>query len=134
MRLQGEIFEMKKWRVLLVDDETEFTAALAERLTLRGMDARTAASGEEALKLLESAPPHVVVSDVMMPGLGGIELLKRIHEHYSGVQVILLTGMSCAFDTQEAKRLGAFACLMKPLNIKELIETIHEAVAMKVEQ
>jgi DNA-binding NtrC family response regulator len=134
MRLQGEIFEMKKWRVLLVDDETEFTAALAERLALRGMDARTAASGEEALKLLESAPPHVVVSDVMMPGLGGIELLKRIHEHYSGVQVILLTGMSCAFDTQEAKRLGAFACLMKPLNIKELIETIHEAVAMVVEQ
>lgn len=125
---------MKKWRVLLVDDETEFTAALAERLALRGMDARTAASGEEALKLLESAPPHVVVSDVMMPGLGGIELLKRIHEHYSGVQVILLTGMSCAFDTQEAKRLGAFACLMKPLNIKELIETIHEAVAMMVDQ
>ncbi len=125
---------MEKWRVLLVDDETEFTAALAERLALRGMDARTAASGEEALKLLESAPPHVVVSDVMMPGLGGIELLKRIHEHYSGVQVILLTGMSCAFDTQEAKRLGAFACLMKPLNIKELIETIHEAVAMMVDQ
>jgi len=125
---------MKKWRVLLVDDETEFTAALAERLALRGMDARTAASGEEALKLLESAPPHVVVSDVMMPRLGGIELLKRIHEHYSGVQVILLTGMSCAFDTQEAKRLGAFACLMKPLNIKELIETIHEAIAMMVDQ
>jgi len=73
---------MKKWRVLLVDDETEFTAALAERLALRGMDARTAASGEEALKLLESAPPHVVVSDVMMPGLGGIELLKRINENY----------------------------------------------------
>jgi AmiR/NasT family two-component response regulator len=46
----------------------------------------------------------------------------------------LLTGMSCAFDTQEAKRLGAFACLMKPLNIKELIETIHEAVAMMVDQ
>jgi DNA-binding NtrC family response regulator len=134
MRLQGESTEMEKWRVLLVDDEPEFTAALAERLALRGMDARTAASGEEALKLLESGAPHVVVSDVMMPGLGGMELLKRIRKYYSGVQVILLTGMSCAFDTQEAERLGAFACLMKPLNIKELIEKIHEAVAAIAEQ
>lgn len=125
---------MKKWRVLLVDDEPEFTAALAERLTLRGMDARTAVSGEEALKILESGAPDVVVSDVMMPGLGGIELIKRIHENYSGVQVILLTGMSCAFDTEKAKRLGAFACLMKPLNIRELIDTIHEAVAVIAKQ
>jgi DNA-binding NtrC family response regulator len=125
---------MGKCRVLLVDDEPEFTAALAERLALRGMDAKTAASGEEALRILESDPPHVVVSDVMMPGLGGVELLKRIHEHYPGVRVILLTGMSCAFDTREAKRLGAFACLMKPLNINELIQKIHEAVAVVAEK
>ena len=101
---------------------------------MRGIDAATAASGEEALKILESAPPHVVVSDVMMPGLGGIELLKRIRERYPGVRVILLTGMSCAFDTEEAKRLGAFACLMKPLNIKELIETIQQAVGEVAEK
>jgi len=125
---------MEKWKVLLVDDEREFTAALAERLALRGMDARTAASGEEALRLLETDPPHIVVSDVMMPGLGGIELLKRIQERHPGVRVILLTGMSYAFDVQEGKRLGAFACLMKPLNISELIKTIHEAVAEVGEQ
>ena len=125
---------MEKWKVLLVDDELEFTAALAERLALRGMDARTAASGEEALGVLEADPPHIVVSDVMMPGLGGIELLKRIQERHPGVRVILLTGMSYAFDVQEGKRLGAFACLMKPLNINELIKTIHEAVAEVGEQ
>jgi DNA-binding NtrC family response regulator len=123
---------MHKWKVLLVDDELEFTSALAERLALRGIDATTAASGEEALKLLKSDPPHVVVSDVMMPGLGGMALLKRIQEHYPGIRVILLTGMSCAFDAQAAKRLGAFACLMKPLNINELIQTINEAVSAAV--
>jgi DNA-binding NtrC family response regulator len=120
---------MDEWKVLLVDDEREFTAALAERLRLRGMDAKTAASGEEALQVLETDPPHIVVSDVMMPGLGGIELLKRIQGSYPGVRVILLTGMSYAFDVEEGKRLGAFACLMKPLNINELIKTIHEAIA-----
>jgi len=125
---------MEKWKVLLVDDELEFTAALAERLSLRGMDARTAASGEEALRILADDPPLVVVSDVMMPGLGGVELLKRIQERHPGVRVILLTGMSYAFDEQEGKRLGAFACLMKPLNIDELIKTIHEAIAVVVEQ
>jgi DNA-binding NtrC family response regulator len=120
---------MGKWKVLLVDDELEFTAALAERLGLRGMDARTASSGEEALKILETDPPHVVVSDVKMPGLGGIELLKRIQELYPRIQVILLTGMSYAFDVKEARRLGAFDCLIKPLNIGELLTRINEAVA-----
>ena len=103
---------MDKWKVLLVDDEQEFTEALAERLVLRGMDVRTAASGEEALRTLEREPPHVVVSDVMMPGLGGVELLKRIHESHPGVRVILLTGMSYAFDAQEGKHLGAFRWLV----------------------
>lgn len=125
---------MEKRRVLLVDDEREFTAALAERLALRGFDAITAASGAEALEILDRNPPHIVVSDVMMPGLSGMELLKRIRKYHPRVQVILLTGMSCAFDTEEALRLGAFACLMKPLNIKELIDTIHRVVAMIAEQ
>jgi DNA-binding NtrC family response regulator len=120
---------MGKWKVLLVDDELEFTAALAERLGLRGMEVTTAASGEEALKILGSDRPHVVVSDVKMPGFGGITLLKCIQKNYPGIQVILLTGMSCDFDVEEAKRLGAFDCLTKPLHIGELLTIINEAVA-----
>ncbi len=120
---------MNKWKVLLVDDELEFTAALAERLGLRGMDVRTAASGEEALKILASDRPHVVVSDVKMPGFGGIKLLKCIQKNYPGIQVILLTGMGGDFDVEEARRLGAFDCLTKPLKIDELLTRINEAVA-----
>src|SRR5512137_2450725 len=99
---------MERWKVLLVDDEPEFALTLAERLRLRGMDAGTAASGEEALRLVESDPPHVVVLDVMMPGLGGMEVLARIKVRYPGIQVVLLTGMTCAIEAEEARRLGAF--------------------------
>jgi DNA-binding response OmpR family regulator len=125
---------MERWKVLLVDDEPEFASTLAERLRLRGMDAGTAASGEEALRLVESDPPHVVVLDVMMPGLGGIEVLDRIKGRYPGIQVVLLTGMTCTIDSDEARRRGAFDCLMKPLNIDELIKVIGEAIAVIKEQ
>ena len=125
---------MEKWKVLLVDDETEFVSALAERLILRGMDAGTASSGEEALRLVEGDPPHVVVLDVMMPGLGGMEVLERIKGQHPEIQVVLLTGMTCTIECDEARRLGAFDCLMKPLNIDELIKVIGEATAVIEEQ
>lgn len=64
---------MEQRKVLLVDDEAEFVSALSERLMLRGLDARTASSGEEAFRLVENDPPQVVVLDVMMPGLGGLK-------------------------------------------------------------
>lgn len=120
---------MERWKVLLVDDEVDFAATLAERLTLRGMDVKTASRGEEAIELLRSDPPHLVVLDVMMPGLGGMEVLQRIKSQYPKIQVVLLTGMSAAVETEEARRLGAFDCLMKPLRIDELIRVIGEAVA-----
>lgn len=119
---------MERRKVLLVDDELEFASTLAERLRLRGMDAGTASSGEEAFRLVESNPPQVVVLDVMMPGLGGMEVLRRLKEQYPSIQVVLLTGLSGTFEADEARRLGAFACLIKPLNIDELIEVIGKAV------
>jgi DNA-binding NtrC family response regulator len=118
---------MEKWKVLLVDDEAEFVSTLAERLILRGMDARTASSGEEALLIVDSDPPHVVVLDVMMPGLGGKEVLRRIKSQYPRIRVVLLTGMTCTLEVDDARRLGAFDCLMKPLDIDELIKVIGEA-------
>ncbi len=118
---------MEKWKVLLVDDEAEFVSTLAERLILRGMDARTASSGEEALLIVDSDPPHVVVLDLMMPGLGGKEVLQRIKRQYPKIRVVLLTGMTCTLEADDARRLGAFDCLMKPLDIDELIKVIGEA-------
>lgn len=118
---------MHDWKVLLVDDEAEFVTTLAERLRLRGIPAKTSTDGEEALRMMETDPPQVVVLDVLMPGLGGLEVLKRIKADFPKVKVILLTGQGSTWDGIQGMRMGVFDYLMKPLNINELIEKIREA-------
>ena len=119
---------MKELSVLLVDDEEEFITTLAERLNLRGIKARIATEGESALSLLETDLPEVVVLDVMMPGIGGIETLQQIRSRYPQIPVILLTGHGSTKDGIEGMRFGAFDYLMKPLDIGELIKKMEEAV------
>lgn len=118
---------MENWRVLLVDDEREFAATLAERLNLRGIKASTASDGEEALRFIDADPPQIVVLDLMMPGIGGVEVLQRIKRRHPEIQVILLTGHGSTRDGIEGMRLGAFDYLMKPLSIEELIEKLRKA-------
>lgn len=120
--------EMRDWNVLLVDDEAEFIGTLAERLELRGIVARVAHDGEAALKAVAESEPHVMVLDVMMPGLKGLDVLQRVKEEHPAVQVVLLTGQGKTRDGIDGMRFGAFAYLMKPLDLEELIRTLHEAV------
>jgi DNA-binding response OmpR family regulator len=119
---------MENWKVLLVDDEKEFVSTLAERLRLRGIQADDTGSGEEALRLIDDATPQVVVLDVMMPGMGGLEVLRRVKSRYPEIEVILLTGIGSTKEGIEGMRLGAFDFLMKPLQIEELIEKIRAAI------
>ena len=119
---------MEGWKVLLVDDEKEFVSTLAERLRLRGMQAEEAVSGEEALRLIAHSAPQVMVLDVMMPGMGGLEVLQRVKSTHPDIEVILLTGIGSAKEGVEGMRLGAFDFLMKPLQIEELIEKIKAAI------
>jgi DNA-binding response OmpR family regulator len=116
-------------RVLLVDDEEEFATTLAERLSMRGLDVETALDGESALELMDADPPDVVLLDVLMPGMGGLEVLRRIRSISPGTQVILLTGHGSTRDGMEGMRQGAFDYLMKPLKIEELVKKLEEAVA-----
>ncbi len=118
---------MDALKVLLVDDEEEFVSALAERLQLRGFEALSATDGQEALRIIEGQQPRVVVLDVLMPGLGGLEVLQLIKRADPRVQVILLTGRGAANGGAETMPPGAFACLMKPVRIEELIQKIREA-------
>lgn len=119
---------MSEWKVLLVDDEEEFVTTLAERLQLRGIQVQTATDGESALRLVEDDPPQVVALDVLMPGIGGFEVLQRIKSQNPEIPVILLTGRGSTKDGIEGMRLGAFDYLMKPLDIDELINKMKEAV------
>jgi len=118
---------MVQLKILLVDDEQEFVTTLAERLELRGMDVEIATDGEMALGLVETDPPQVVVLDVMMPGLVGMEVLERIKAVDSSIQVILLTGHGGTKDGIKGMQLGAFDYLIKPVDIDELIEKLNEA-------
>lgn len=119
---------MENWKVLLVDDEEDFVSTLAERLALRGVNARTAFNGEQALRAVASDPPQIVVLDVMMPGMSGLEVLKRIKADFPAIPVILLTGIGSAKEGMDGIRLGAFDYLMKPLQLEELTQKIAEAL------
>ncbi len=119
---------MEPMKILLVDDEQEFVTTLAERLELRNMKVMIAMSGESALGFVEKDPPQVVVLDVMMPGLGGLEVLEKIKAMNSRIQVILLTGHGATKDGIRGMQLGAFDYLIKPIDIDELIKKLNEAV------
>lgn len=120
---------MNDARVLLVDDEEEFVSALAERLDIRGIDTRVATDGEQALELVAAQSFDVIVLDVIMPGISGLEVLQRIKEQKIPSAVILLTGHGSTREGLEGMRMGAFDYLMKPLDIDELIAKMKEAIA-----
>lgn len=119
---------MNAWNILLVDDEVEFVSTLAERLELRGINARVVYDGESALKTVADNEPQVIVLDVMMPGMKGLDVLQRVKETHPQTQVILLTGQGKTRDGIEGMRYGAFAYMMKPLDLDELIQTLDEAI------
>jgi DNA-binding NtrC family response regulator len=125
---------MTQLNVLLVDDEAEFVTTLAERLELRGVDVSVATDCEEAIRLVESVRPQVVVADVKMPGMGGLDLLRFVKARHPGVEVILLTGHGSTQDGIKGMRLGAFDYLMKPVKIEDLIEKLKTASAVRRDQ
>jgi DNA-binding response OmpR family regulator len=119
---------MDEYRVLIVDDEKELVTTIAERLQIRGIQTDTATDGETALAMIEENPPQVVVLDVMMPGIGGIEILKRMNAQNIKIPVILLTGYGSTEQGAEGMELGAFDYIMKPCDLNMLISKIKEAV------
>lgn len=108
--------------VLLVDDEAEFAATLAERLKLRHFAASVALDGESALKRLETEHFDLVLLDVMLPGMHGIEVLRRMRALRPDLSVILLTGQAGARDGIEGMKEGAKGYLTKPVDLHELLE------------
>jgi len=119
---------MKKERlkVLLVDDEKEFVESLSERLELRNLDADIAYDGEQALEAVKDGKHDVMVLDLRMPGIDGIEVLRRVKKTNPDVQVIILTGHGTDKDEEIAKKLGAFAYLKKPVDIDQLVGALHK--------
>ena len=118
---------MNDLKVLLVDDEIDFVSTLAERLELRGVQARTAPDGKTALKLIQEEQPHVVVLDVMMPEMDGIQTLQEIKKIAPLAEVILLTGYAKLELALKGIELGAFDYLIKSIGIDELMYKLEDA-------
>lgn len=122
---------MDHLRLMFVDDEEELVSALVERLELRGIDAIGVTSGDEALEHLREESFDVVIIDVKMPGIGGLEVLRTVSRRYPDVKVILMTGHGSAKDSEIGRRLGAVAYLQKPVDLEDLLATIELATASK---
>lgn len=118
---------MSPFKVLVVDDERDFLESLVRRLQRRSVDAAGVTSGEAALEHLEREKADVVVLDVKMPGMNGIEALRQIKQRHPEVEVILLTGHASVESGVEGLALEAFDYLIKPVKLDELIERIMEA-------
>jgi DNA-binding response OmpR family regulator len=122
---------MTKPRVLLVDDEREFADALTERLRLRGYEAAAAGCAAEALAAVATAAPDVVLLDLNLPGVRGVELLMTLRQCLPETEIILLSGHLDLAEKIEGVRLDAFGVLLKPVEMAELIAQIEAAKARR---
>ena len=120
-------------KVLLVDDEVEFVNTLAERMSARGLEADTANSGDEALRKAAARTYDAIVLDLAMPGMDGLETLRRLRESNPDLQIILLTGQGTIQTAVEATKLGAMDFLEKPADIQTLLEKIRTARANRLQ-
>ncbi|RJP35526.1 MAG: response regulator [Candidatus Omnitrophota bacterium] len=114
-------------KVLLVDDEKEFVLTLSERLQMRNIQSQVVYDGEQALHFVQNEEPDVVILDLMMPGIHGIDVLRQLKQDHPHIEVIILTGHGTEKDQILAEELGAFAYLQKPVDIDKLSKTMKEA-------
>ncbi len=123
---------MAKATVLLIDDEEDFTATLAERLETRGLDVDVSSNGPDAIERVHDKTYDALVLDMAMPGMDGIETLKRLLADNPDLQVILLTGRGTVRKGVEAMSSGAMEFLEKPADIDLLLKQIEKARANRV--
>ena len=119
-------------KVLLVDDEVDFLDTLSERMRTRGMEVSTSSSGVEALQKVEKEAYDVIILDLMMPGVDGLEALKILKAKRPELQVILLTGHATVEKGIEAMKLGATDFVEKPADLETLTQKIKNAHAKKM--
>ena len=116
--------------LLIVDDDDAIRGMLFDLLSDR-YECHTASMAEEALQYVEVEKYDAILTDIAMPGLTGVELLKKIQENHSGTPVILISGKGSEQDPQALIDMGAFAYVTKPFNLDEIEEVVARAVTKK---
>ena len=125
---------MEKFSVLVVDDEIDFLETIVKRLKTREIEATGADSGFKALELMDYQDFDVVVLDVKMPKMDGIETLREIKKKKPLTEVIMLTGHASVESGIQGMQLGAFDYVMKPVALDELLEKMRQAYERKMIQ
>ena len=118
------------WQLLLVEDEESVREAFALRLSDQGYLVQNAGSGEEALSLLRSFEPDILVLDLVMPNLSGLEVLARVKQTSPNLLAILLTARGTVKDAVEATKLGAFDFVAKSIDMEDLLHALHRATEL----
>jgi DNA-binding NtrC family response regulator len=122
---------MTEFRVLIIDDEEELVTTLVERLSYRDIDAEYSLDGYDALSKMRESKFDVVVLDLKLPGMDGLEVLRRINDSYPQVPVLLITGHGSVENGSEPAPEGVFDYLMKPVDLDDLIAKLREALRGK---
>jgi two-component system, OmpR family, response regulator len=122
---------MESFRVLVVDDELDFLETLVKRLKRRKIDASGISSGVEALQVIEKEHFDVVILDIRMPGMDGIETLREMKRKRPLMEVILLTGHASVESGMQGMQLGAFDYVMKPAEFDDILEKVRQAFERK---
>ena len=113
-------------KLLLVDDEESFVLTLGERLRLRNYETRTATNGEAALSEIQKERPDIVLLDLKMPGMGGLETLEKIKTEDPTIEVIMLTGQGDKQSCEEGLKAGASDYIVKPIDIGNLMDKLRD--------
>jgi two-component system OmpR family response regulator len=119
---------MARFRALLIDDEEELVSTIVERLSYRGVEADYALTGPVALEMLREKPFDVVVLDLKLPGMSGLEVLKNIRKEHARLPVLLITGHGSPVNQIEKKPEEAYDFLAKPIDLEALIDKMEEAI------
>ncbi|GIV08726.1 MAG: acetoacetate metabolism regulatory protein AtoC [Fimbriimonadales bacterium] len=114
--------------ILIVDDELNIRRVLERALTREGYQVHTAEGGHQALRVLDETPCDLMLTDVVMPDMTGLELLKRVRQKYPNLQVILMTAFGTIPTAVEAMRSGAYDFLTKPLDMEVLRKVVRHAL------
>lgn len=115
-------------KVLLVDDEKEFVLTLSERLQIRDMGTAVVYDGKSALDLVHNDAPEVMIIDLKMPVIDGMEVLKQVKQSWPEIEVIVLTGHGSEQDKKKCMELGAFTYMQKPVDINLLSNSLKKAI------
>jgi DNA-binding NtrC family response regulator len=121
-------------KLLIVDDETRFLKAIAQRLTKRGFDVRTATNGPDAVSLAKKEKFDIALLDLKMPGMDGGQLLRILKQEHEFLEAIILTGHGSLESAVELTKVGAFGYLPKPYELEKLIEVLKDAYEARLKK